>query len=266
MNKKDKYRLVYKEARSFLDDLIDKNPNLNQEILKKHFQSGAKFDNLQDAFCRLVESMSNRNMMASVINFKARKKEITKLLLNFDPQRILTKYEKPENLLKEFSRVFNLKNTESKRSLWRIYSEGIISGCKFFSVFNNKSDFDKFVNTFSLNKYTKAALPMLLSREIKGFGFALSCDFLKELGYRDYPKPDVHLIKIFYSLGLSETKNEYDVYKSMVEMSETVGDDAYIIDKMFWLISSGYFYLSDIRIGRNRDEFIALVKNKLATN
>ncbi len=38
---------------------------------------------------------------------------------------------------------------------------------------------------------------MLLGREINGFGFALSCDFLKELGYEDFPKPDVHLRDIF---------------------------------------------------------------------
>ena len=105
---------------------------------------------------------------------------------------------------------------------------------------------------------------MLLSREIEGFGLALSCDFLKELGYRDYPKPDVHLIKIFNELNLVKSTDPYEVYKSIVEMSEVVNKDAYTIDKIFWLISSGNFYLKNIKIGRNRDRFIDYVKTSLS--
>ncbi|MCJ7508991.1 MAG: hypothetical protein MUO85_09750, partial [candidate division Zixibacteria bacterium] len=79
-------------------------------------------------------------------------------------------------------------------------------------------------------------------------------------GYRDYPKPDVHLIKIFYDLGLSESAEPYEVYKSIIEMAEAVREDAYTVDKIFWLISSGRFYLVNIDTGRNRDKFIRRVK------
>ena len=138
-----------------------------------------------------------------------------------------------------------------------------MSGSKFLSSFSDERDFDNFVRTFSFNKFTKAALPMLLANEIDGLGFALACDFLKELGYRDYPKPDVHLIKIFYELGLCDSTNPYDIYKSIIEMSEIVGDDAYTVDKIFWLISSGNFYLVNIKTERNRDKFIDEMKNRL---
>lgn len=43
-------------------------------------------------------------------------------------------------------------------------------------------------------------------------------------------------------------------------MAETVGEDAYTVDKIFWLISSGRFYLVNIDSGRNRDRFIKSVK------
>ena len=46
-------------------------------------------------------------------------------------------------------------------------------------------------------------------------------------------------------------------------MSEIVGDDAYTVDKTFWLISSGRFYLVDVEIGRNRDDFIREMKEIL---
>jgi len=68
------------------------------------------------------------------------------------------------------------------------------------------------------------------------------------------------LIKIFYSLELSPSTEPYEVYKSIVEMSEVVGEDAYTVDKIFWLVSSGRFYLVNIDTGRNRDKFIKSVK------
>jgi len=46
-------------------------------------------------------------------------------------------------------------------------------------------------------------------------------------------------------------------------MSEAVGEDAYTVDKIFWLISSGRFYLVDINIGRKRDEFIKYAKKMI---
>lgn len=159
--------------------------------------------------------------------------------------------------------AFNLSNVNTKRSLWRIFAEGIISGANFMSSFRDKEDIDSFVNLFSQDKKIRAALPMLLSKEIKGFGFALACEFLKESGYRNYVKPDVHLTNIIYELGLSNSKDSYDVYKSIIKMAEDVGEDPYTIDKIFWLIGSGNFYLDEIKIGKNTNTFIRRLKTKI---
>lgn len=263
MEKHNKYKFVFEAAKKFLADIIAKYPALNNSVLEKHLEQESKFDDIIDAHRRLIESLSNRNMMASVIGFNKREKEMRSILFDYNPSGILNAHKNSDELLATFKNKFNLQNTQSKRSLWRKFSEGIISGSKFMVSFKDKDDFDSFIKTFARNKYTKAALPMLLSKEIRGLGFALACDFLKELGYRDYPKPDVHLIKIFHSLGLSPSVEPYEVYKSIVEMSEAVGEDAYTVDKIFWLISSGRFYLVNIETGRNRDKFIRNVKAKL---
>lgn len=263
MDKNNKYKLVYECAKEFINEIIAGNSGLDKSTLEKHLQHESKFDNLQDATCRLIESLSNRNMMASVIGFAKKKGEMRELLFDFDPSRILANYQDANELLSVFKSKFELRNVQSRRNLWRKFAEGILSGSKFMASFKGKEDFDDFIKNFARNKYTKAALPMLLSKEIKGFGFALACDFLKELGYRDYPKPDVHLIKIFHSLGLSKTAEPYEVYKSIIEMAEAVGEDAYTVDKIFWLISSGRFYLVDIEVGRNRDKFIRNTKVRL---
>jgi hypothetical protein len=90
---------------------------------------------------------------------------------------------------------------------------------------------------------------MLLSREIEGFGFALSCDFLKEMGYINFPKPDVHLRDIFTSLSLSQDKpDDYKLFKAVIRVAGNAGVSPYNADKVFWLIGSGYFY-SDPHIG-----------------
>ncbi len=55
---------------------------------------------------------------------------------------------------------------------------------------------------------------MLLDAEIFGYGFPLACDFLKEIGYVDYGKPDVHLKNIFCELGLVDEGDDYKVFKT----------------------------------------------------
>ncbi len=264
INKKNnKYKFVFESAKEFLNEIIARHSNLNSSILKKHLQHESKFENIQDAHRRLIKSLSNRNMMATVIGFDNREKEMSSLLFEYYPSKILANYKNTDELLSTFKNKFKLQRTHGKRNLWRIFSKGIISGSKFMASFKNKDEFDGFIKNFTHNKYTKAALPMLLSKEIKGFGFALACDFLKELGYRDYPKPDVFLIKIFHELGLSESKEQYEVYKSITEMAKVVGEDAYTVDKIFWLIGSGKFYLVNINIGRNSDKFIKNIKSKM---
>ena len=256
MDKVKKYKIVFDCAKNFLAEIIAQHPGLSKPILEKHLEHESKFDTMEDATKRLIISLQNRNMMASVINFKGREALFASILCGYNARTILKKYPGPGRLFEVFKKKFDIRNARSKGNLWWKFSEGIVSGSQFLASFKNKDEFDRFIKNFALNKFTKAALPMLLGQEIKGFGFALACDFLKELGYRDYPKPDVHLIEIFSELGLCQTRDPYEVYKAMIEMSETVGEDAYTVDKIFWLISSGRFYLTDIHAGRKRDEFI----------
>jgi hypothetical protein len=261
MNKLNKYKFVFESAKTFLNEIIDRH-HLDSSILEKHLHGKSKFDDITDAHHRLIISLQNRGMMPRVIQFEKREKEMKVILFDYNFHKILATYKNADELLGKFKNKFNLQNIQSKRSLWRIFSEGIISGSNFMASFRDKEDFDSFIKTFAHNKYTKAALPMLLSKEIRGFGFALSCDFLKELGYRDYPKPDVHLIKIFHELGLSKSTKQYEVYKSIIEMAEVVEEDAYTVDKIFWLIGSGKFSLVNFT-GKNSDEFIKSTKAKV---
>jgi len=103
---------------------------------------------------------------------------------------------------------------------------------------------------------------MLLEKEIFGLGFALSCDFIKELGYTEYPKPDVHIKDIFYEFGLSED-SDYSAYKAVIEMARIVNETPYKVDKVFWLISSGNYYFDKKEIKGSKNVFIERIKNIL---
>ena len=70
-------------------------------------------------------------------------------------------------------------------------------------------------------------------------GFALACDFLKENGYPEFAKPDVHIKKIFNGLGLSDSNDDYEVFKDVIRVSELVNGLPYRVDKLFWLVGSG---------------------------
>ena len=76
--------------------------------------------------------------MASAIGFNRREKEIKAILFDYNVHKILATYKNTDELLKEFKSKFNLPNIQSKRSLWRKFSEGIISGANFIASFKIK--------------------------------------------------------------------------------------------------------------------------------
>jgi len=76
----------------------------------------------------------------------------------------------------------------------------------------------------------------------------LACDFLKELGYRNYGKPDIHIKEIFKETGLNNKgATDYQTLKAVIRIAESNTAKSnevtpYNVDKLFWLIGSGYFY------------------------
>jgi hypothetical protein len=72
---------------------------------------------------------------------------------------------------------------------------------------------------------------------------------LKELGYINFPKPDVHLRDMFAALELCENEvDDYRLFKAIIRVAKNAGVTPYALDKLFWLIGSGNFY-DDPEIG-----------------
>lgn len=254
LSKIQKVKFIYNEAKTFLYDISPSD--LKENGLKEYFDVKKKYKSKNDILFGLLLSLQNKQMSKNVIGLENKKKRLIfdKLLFEYNCDEILKHYTE-EELLNKFIENFTINNIESPRNLWRAYTKSIISACKFVNSFDSIKDFDVFVNRFNYNEMSSAALPMLLEKEIFGLGFPLACDFLKELGYLEYPKPDVHIKDIFVAFDLCEN-NDYSAYKAVIEMANIVNDSAYNVDKIFWLIGSGNYYLHNITIGRNKERFI----------
>ena len=260
MNYEQKLKLVYEEAYKFLESKVVKDV-LNKQL---DYYYTCRPKTINSIFFRLLESLKNKQSMPNSIGDI---KKLKNFIFNFNPQKINKVYGNDwRALFKKIKRNYTPPgpmNIKNERSYWVIYCKGILSSAKFLSNFNSTEEFDKFVKSFFHNEFTIAALPMLLDKEIFGFGFPLACDFLKELGYVQYGKSDIHIKDIFYELNLINSKDDYEVFKALVKIGFLVNKDVVIVDKIFWLIGSGNFYESNIKIGRQKKEFVKIIKSKI---
>lgn len=89
--------------------------------------------------------------------------------------------------------------------------------------------------------------------------------YIKELGFKNYAKPDVQVIDIFEGLGLSDDKDTYKVFCDIVRVAKHAGRKVtpYEVDKVFWLIGSGKFYKHDFTVKSHKQQFIKYARREL---
>lgn len=265
MDIREKNILVYRVAYHYL---LEIKPSLiSEEELHRYFVGGHRdFSTMKDIFEQFICSAQNYQQMPNVIKYYARKEKIKSILYDFDLKRV-SQYD-VEELYQKFRREFNITSADNKKNSWHKWSQSIVDVAKFVSEFEDTDDFKHFINLFEYNLPTRMALPLLISTKISGIGFALACDCLKELGYSQYPKPDVHLSQVMSSIGMC-SKDKISTFEAIVRMADDCKDvdpevTPFKIDKIIWLICSGRFYLHDIMIKRHKEAFISLVKQQIS--
>jgi len=241
-------------------DLLKESSPVSEDELKRYFDIERTYKTKNDILQGLIGSLQNKNMQANVIGFYSsqRANVYRELFFDYNAKSILVTYPNDEALFNRFDESFTIGNRESKNNSFRVYAKAVMSACVFMERFDSADDFTKFVEVFSYNELSSVALPMVLAREIYGLGFALACDWLKELGFSEYPKPDIHIIEIFHALGLC-AKDDYSAYKAVVEMAEATGDTPFNVDRAFWLIASGRYFLHDKKVPSGKNEIIRIM-------
>lgn len=282
--KKELYKTIYNEAKEYLitkgkKKRIDRDEM--EELIKRHMDDYNKKlpENMEDIAINMLKSIRNTQGMPNTITderidrIKDGIKEL-KGIDEFSPKMILEIYigsNAWEEVLGDIEKILGSETKIDKnnpKSYWVRFSKSIISVSRFLSQFSDVDEFNEFVRSFYANEHTLFALPLLLAKEIHGFGFALACDFLKENGHPEFVKPDVHIMDIFCGIGLSRYESDYEVFKAVIDFSKEIDEKPYCVDKLFWLIGSGKFYLvedengKEMTIGRNKKEFIKIVKGK----
>lgn len=186
------------------------------------------------------------------------------ILFDFDPDRVLAGYADWKDFLRVLMnsgiKVPGRIEPHNARSHWTKYSKSVLSCASFLSSFDSAAAFHNFVASFNFNEYSKLALPLLLSEEIFGFGFALACDFLKENGYEQFLKPDTHINYICGALGITTATNDFGVFKDAIAYCESNGLVPYEFDKLLWLVGSGSFYQVKLQVKTDRRRFIARIQ------
>lgn len=193
---------LYKSA---VDFLLSFNTITNEDI-NKHLQSEfTKPNDLKIIYNRLCKSAQNKQMSTKVIGKAIGGVDKLKpVLYNFEPHEVANNYKKDEaskllsTIIKQLKPSGQIPTTN--RSLWPQYCQSIIDSAHFLKTFSTANDFYKWADFFANDLRAKPALPLMISIEITGIGFPLACDFLKEIGYKEYCKPDVHLKDIFKAL------------------------------------------------------------------
>jgi len=258
----EKDKKAYELALTFLVN-IDKRVSpavIEQHVLESEYN---RPDNMADIFKRLIDSARNAQMKRNVIGDI---QDLKEALCDYNPSNVLQKYDGDPKQLLDYI-VTNVKVNDTLRltdkSIWPRYCRSIMSSASFLSRFNTAKEFHDFVEFFHVNAVALPALPLMISKEVYGIGFALACDFLKEVGYQNYAKPDVHLKRILPALNLCDSPDEYVVFKSVVRIARNANATPYAVDKVFWLIGSGDFYRSGFRVGRHADEFIEWARPQL---
>ncbi len=265
---------LYQEAYAFLLKI----ENVTKELIDKHLlpeDRRNKPDSLNLIYKLILESAQNVQMSPNVIGksisgIKGNIDPLKEILFDFDPKKTREKYGEysADELFREIRPRLRHSPPVGKNTLWLRYCKTIISSSVFLSQFENHHEFYRFVDTYYEDEKMRPFLPMLLSFEIDGLGFALSCDYLKEMGYVKFGKPDTHIKDIFIELGLlgtaskSSPKADYFSMRIIDRISKNNNTTPYAVDKLLWLIGSGNFYLEKLEVGSKKEEFIKFMKQK----
>jgi len=220
-----------------------------------------KLSSLPEVYKAILNHAKNRQGMPNSIGDI---EKIEHLLFEFQHNNVIQHYSDWEAI---FDAVIaddyvppGRMEKDNNKNLWVIYCKAIYSAAEFLALFETYEDFCLFIEGFWTSEFTKLSLPLLLSENIFGFGFALACDFIKENISPEFLKPDTHIRDIAVGLGITESENDFAVYRDVEKYCRDINKLPYEVDKLFWLIGSGKFYMFDIKIDSNKFEYIKMVK------
>jgi hypothetical protein len=245
----------------------------NGDVNHLLFNCFRPFNSISNVYESLIISAQNKGQGGNAINYDENRSLIEQVLCGFNVNAVLNTYFDHDAIYKYFRSIikFNVRPKLQKPSHWQKYAKTAYDGAKFLSRFGSLREFKDFVSSFNINYVTRERLADIISDQVYGLGFCLACDFLKESGYIDYPKPDQY-VKNACKLLYSHT-DDHEVYRDMIRLTEICKFSSYAknphnvnpysLDKILWLIGSGNFYNVKIQIQELEAAFLYEVANNI---
>jgi len=272
-------RAIYEAAIEFL--LNQKEKGITRELLdcclKQNDQEKKRPDSLNGIYLTLLKSAQNAQGKSNIIGKSLGEGGVERLgpvLGNFDPLYVKGRFTSWETLFDTIRTQLHPRGKvrEESQSTWPNYCKTIIDSANFLSGFKSAEEFYRFIDPFAndTDPHVHLAVPILLDHAIKGIGYALACDFLMALGYKNYGKPDVHIKNILGELGVCERKgHDYDFSLALNRIAKKAHVSPRMVDKALWLIGSGNFKECTKSIGKNGElpsmtaEFVKFARKKI---
>jgi hypothetical protein len=249
----------YNKAKNYLLSF----DSVSEDMLEAHINEWKrrKPKTIKELFKAFLLHAQNRQGMPNSIGDI---EKLSNILFKFEHTKVNKEYDGWENIFdaiiesgyKPPGRMIKSNN----KSHWVVYCKAIASIAEFMAAYKSLEEFQKFVDGFLTNEQSKLALPLLLSEEIFGFGFALACDFLKENVSPEFIKPDTHINEIAEGIGITKSKSNYRIFKDVEAYCGRINVLPYAVDKVFWLVGSGNFYLSGVKVSTSKKQFIAEIR------
>lgn len=229
----------------------------------------------------------------SLINFELDSKFIYEFTMHYNPKAFLNKIGNniTEANVSEF--IAGLSNGDPNKSSKFVlnYLKCLKYCAEYLVTKNNKAEV---VADLKANSY-KEAFNKFTNRIKKGYGLALTLDFLKEFDSKvfNYPKPDLHLRRFIllnlndYDMSQYATKtnltklnlnsiNDFVAVDSYLTLMDKANEEVkkysnnisfpnYILDKIIYILGSGKFYLANPQKKRNtksKTEYFLGIFNK----
>lgn len=263
----------------YLNPLSDAHVDRMRKIFEFDFNVDLHYTDY--VFARFVSSWQN-GQGKGFIDENEMGKSIKILLCYFDLNDFISRYGTKDCLLL-FNEVSSgkeeykpLYNGIRRKTDLMYFCEGIFTISKILhhykkaGILNKKVPY-KFDDLFGNRKNvctSRGDIDYLV-----GMSWTLYSDAVKESGLIDMSKPDVHIVKILneiHNIKMSTPESKTQLYsynRIFNEIARKAGVTAYELDKVYWLFSSGNYYLENHSKSRSnlRDQNIRELKKRLSS-
>lgn len=249
------------------------NEKIAKEVLEKAIRLPVRARSISQLFERLLVSAQNASGKPNIIGRKILGvKNLSEVLYCFDPKKVTQEYKKDtKRLLEAINKKFpSLElNIEYQRTrhgnesqtfsafddplnTWNKFTCTILDAAQWLSEFVGPDEFYSAAN--ESEKIGIHRFPETIAQNISGIGYALACDFLKEVGV-NVGKPDVHIKNILEGVLClpGETLNDQELQDAMHTIAKERKISLFTVDKVFWLIGTTRF---SIPICDYRESFV----------